>query len=548
MNNTHFSKISKINANRITLVVFIALISVLTSSCFKDDFDTNRLAGGQYTPNVAVPVIHSELTLGDIIRDYDSEHMLVEDGTGFITLVYNGTVYSKLASELIIIADQNFSKTENYNLPPATPIGDSAKNNYNQVLTFATPNGGIYDSAILKTCDLKLQLSLDLNQNAKFRFSIPNATKNGIPFYKELPYTYNGSTPAMLSSDIDLSDYKIVFNNSGGNNEIDINIEAVVFNNGNPILPAYSFSFTQDFTNIKYKKLFGYLGQQTFNIAVDTVSIDIFKNNIMGAFILEDPRIKITTTNSFGMPIDVSFNAIKANSPTNAPFVVVLSGTGLPNPFSINAPTISQVGSSVRDSIYLHKNNSNFDNFINISPRTVTYSLTGLSNPQATPIKNFVLENSRFDVDLQVELPLYGRAWNFVLQDTFDFEFSKIQEIDWISFKINTTNSFPLESQIQVLFADSNYVVIDSLLNPLQSVVAAGIAGPAPAYKVTVPTNKITETTLTAAKLDKLANCKKIIVRGKLATTNNGNDIVKIYSNYKLDVKLGTRAQLKADF
>jgi hypothetical protein len=249
------------------------------------------------------------------------------------------------------------------------------------------------------------------------------------------------------------------------------------------------------------------------------------------------------------MPINVSFNTIVANSPVNAPYTVPIVGPGLPNPLPINSPTITQIGQAVVTSVFLNQGNSTVKDAINISPRTVLYNITGLSNPGGVA-NNFVVDTSRFAVDVQVEIPLYGKAWDFILQDTFQFEFEQVHEIDWVSFRLYIENWFPIEAECQLYFADSNNVKLDSLLiNPADKVVPAAIPGPAPAYRVTSPVDKYTIAFMDKARIEHLETCRKLFVRGTLNTTkiNNAYSLVKIYSNYKLKVRVSTQVQFSVN-
>ena len=140
---------------------------------------------------------------------------------------------------------------------------------------------------------------------------------------------------------------------------------------------------------------------------------------------------------------------------------------------------------------------------------------------------------------------MYGRAWDFELQDTFAFNFGQnIDYIDWVKFKINTDNGFPVDAFIQIYFVDANNVKVDSIFTPIQQVVQSGVVGPAPDYIVISPTHKYTETTIYKDRIAKMLNVKKIFVYSKLATIGNGAETVKFYSFYNINVKLGAQTQI----
>jgi hypothetical protein len=153
------------------------------------------------------------------------------------------------------------------------------------------------------------------------------------------------------------------------------------------------------------------------------------------------------------------------------------------------------------------------------------------------------------NVDAQVELPLFGKAWDFILQDTTDLELGQdMDKIEYMLFKINTSNGFPVEAIQQLLFLDDSDHVIDSLLTPEQQTLSPAPVGVSPDYKVTSSVLKLTEISLYQDRIFRLKNCKKIIVRAKLKTTQSGTQPVKFYSDYSINVRVGLRIKFKVNY
>ena len=170
--------------------------------------------------------------------------------------------------------------------------------------------------------------------------------------------------------------------------------------------------------------------------------------------------------------------------------------------------------------------------------------VSGISNPSGAPVLNFVLDKSRFDVDMQVELPMYGKAWNFVVQDTMNITLgSDITKAEQLFFRTNTNNGFPTDARIQIYFLNQFNVVLDSLSSPSTMIAAGAPVGPAPGYKVTTPVLTTNETTFNKDKIMKLQGCEKAVVRAYLNTTDaNSGQLVKFYSDYTIDIRVGLRA------
>lgn len=260
---------------------------------------------------------------------------------------------------------------------------------------------------------------------------------------------------------------------------------------------------------------------------------------------VDNPKIKLFFRNSFGIPASVNATTLAGHSSVNPPYIVPLTGTGLPHPFFINAPTMTQIGQDITTMLELNQSNSNISSVFNLLPSDIHYAMDVLLNPNTPIASNFVLKDSKLVIDVDVEVPLSGSASGFTLQDTIDFSLDTIDNVESMKFKFNLLNGFPINAYMQVYLADSNHVVLDSLLQPMQRVIAAGITGPAPDYKVTTPTRKITEVTLDKSRLEKIFRTKYLILKAEVETANGGTTTVKIYSDYFIDVKIGTRTQLK---
>jgi hypothetical protein len=549
MNRSYFSDNFKnyfsqnLNSKLLLFLIFLSLF--LISSCYKDKFDVNNLASTEWDPNVAAPLIHSKLTLRDVLDDFDNQHLFTEDNTHFLYLIYKNEVFSQRADELISISDQSINT--NYNISPGPiPNGDSLTLSHTTTYPFATPAGARYDTLYIKSGMMNFNINSDLNHDAKIRITIPSATKNGIPFMATLVYNYTGSLPVIVNSNFDLSDYKVVFANGGGLSQVTINYAITIYGDGAPINPSYSWNMGESMTSLKFSKFIGYFGQQTININNDTVPIDIFKHNYSGSYNFEDPKLHFYIYNSYGIPININIGSFKAFSTQNTPYIVDVTGSGIPIPWNILYPSFSQIGQSVTTQVDLNKYNSTIKAAIDISPQNFLCQLSGTSNPSGpTAMPNFVCDTSKFRAMIEVELPLWGKAYDFVLVDTIAFELSNIKEIQSLLFKINIDNGFPIDSRVQLYFTDSSSVVLDSLLNPFQQTVIGASVGGAPDYKVIAPVKKITETTLDRGRLDHLLNVKYMIIKAFINTTNATSTVVKLYSDYNIDVRVGVRAQLK---
>jgi hypothetical protein len=117
-----------------------------------------------------------------------------------------------------------------------------------------------------------------------------------------------------------------------------------------------------------------------------------------------------------------------------------------------------------------------------------------------------------------------------------------VEELQSLGLKLSLTNGFPVESKVQVYFADSLGSLVDSLLEDNVVLAAAPVGSNG---RVTAPTEKNTEINYPAEKISRLGRVRKIYVKAITSTLDNGSRNVKIYSDYRIDLKISGRAKLK---
>jgi len=144
---------------------------------------------------------------------------------------------------------------------------------------------------------------------------------------------------------------------------------------------------------------------------------------------------------------------------------------------------------------------------------------------------------------MEVKLPLYGTATDFLLRDTVNFNYANMQNVQSLTIRTSITNGFPLEALWQIYFTDENYTCLDSLVtsNPITmpSATVDGVTG-----RVVSPSISTTDNTLDRAHILKIMNAKKLIIKAVASSTNHGGQNVKIFSDYTFDVTLGAIAKV----
>jgi hypothetical protein len=143
------------------------------------------------------------------------------------------------------------------------------------------------------------------------------------------------------------------------------------------------------------------------------------------------------------------------------------------------------------------------------------------------------------NVQVEVELPMYGTASGFESRDTFSIDFDSYLGFNEVEFKVISENGIPLDVGLQIYFADENGVVLDSLFTPYGNILEA-----APVDGEGLPTaisEKTTFTTFEGARFDKIKTAKKALLRASYSTVNNGETIVKILSTQEVKIRMGMK-------
>jgi|GEM_PF-1042801 hypothetical protein len=541
------------------------LIALAFSSCVKDM--ERPIASAQYTPLLAAPVINSTLGVSNLLVKDTKNGSIQTDSTNFLSLIYRGRLFSLVANNIVKIPNQAFTYTTPGLMPADTtvintlPIGSSYPlPMFTDTIAFNTNNTAAIDSVIFEPgTGFSIDIISQFSQNATITVTIPHAKKNGIAFTQTFNLIYTGSLPVIVVGNLNVSGYTFDMTEGGtASNEFNINYSITLEKSTNiPAQLTDNASMSIGLNNTSFQKLFGYIEQPFLSPNLDTVPITLFNNTVPGGgtFTLVNPQVRFILTNSYGVPINATFNTLMGYNPVASDYPVTVVDPKL-NPWQMPYPTIGQIGQSVKDSVNISNANTNntLSMAINHTPKFFVYSVNAQANPNGKPIApntNFVLDTSKFIVDFQITLPLWGTASNILLMDTVPFSFSQstLNSVDSLLIRINATNGFPVDMGFQAYFVDSispaqKYNVIDSIVSPYQVILPSANVD-TNTGKVNIAVNKISDFTFGKARMNKIKNVKKLILKGTFVTYNNAKTNVKMYSTYFMAIKIGVLAQLQ---
>lgn len=528
-------------------LILIVVSIVFIGSCVKDNFDYKKLTTNnlEWKPNIAVPVAFAYLNMRDLLQDYDTMELVVEDGTGLLYIMYESRVASITAENMMNMSNQNYSQS--ILVPDLSIVGNQFYAKKDVVNEFAVTNNERIDSLVLKTCDLGVSVTSTFLHSGLIKFTFPTFVKNGQQLVINIPLSNSGNFSS--NQNLNLKDYHMnLTQGTPAYNKLPYTVELWLDDSSSPVQGMDNIQINFDFSTINFSSIYGYLGKHNINMPLDTIALDMNVNALAGNAYFENPKFRIKLYNSFGMEVQVQINNLSAYSNVYHNSY----NLNLPQEYSpllINGPGLNQIGQSVLTEMLLTKSNSNLQSIMGYLPRYMFYSVAAQTNPNADQNpnlqSNFVLDTSRVDVDVEVELPLWGNAKYLVLQDTATFDvssfFDDLKPIDWVLFRTNITNGFPTEVGVQGYFTDSLYNVVDSLFERQTEFISSGQLDSE--GKVIKPTLRTTDILFPKKRIQKLENVKYVLFRGYASTTNNAIEVVKMYNYYGVDVQLALQAQ-----
>ncbi len=542
-------------SNVFTLVFLGIVVWLFSSSCLKGNFDFKKLSKSYWKPDLAIPLVNSSMSLKNILTLSNSNNNIQVDANNFITLVYKGNLFSMRADEVVAIPDQPFSF--NFSLPNTAVsafnlLPDSSSYTLNPAIsnTFNFNSGSsdsYIDSLHLKSCLLVLNLTSAFQHPSEVTIQIPDAKKNGNSFSTIVNLPAAGSNPVTQNANFDLSGYTINMHSGGLPNTLKV-VYGLKLTKGNTAITSghNNMDIIMSMSNITFSRLYGSIGQKLVAPDTDTIQVLLFNNSLSsGSFSLVNASMAINISNSFGVPIRANFEKLQGYSPNSQTPIIPITSPIFNNPLPINTP--QQIGQSANSSILLTSSNSNILDALGNMPKYLIYKVDALSNPPppSVQMQNFIQDSSRFKLDVDINLPLEGKLKDLLFQDTIQFKFIDVDELESLGLKLFFNNGFPIETKVQVYFADDSGQVLDSLLqDPV--VLASGNVGAD--GRVTSPTIKVSEINYPEEKIQRLKQVRKIYVRAAASTYDNGNKNVKIYSDYRLDLKISGRAKLRFKF
>ena len=531
---------------KLTSISLLFLV-VFVYSCKKHDL--KKITGLTFDQNLAVPIGYGEFGVNELLKSMDTT-ILHQASNGELSLVYQKQLDTIIASEVIHLDDvtQNFNATPpgivssgglNYN--PADPVIHNASS---EIFSYTTQNGAELHNLNFESGLITINVSTTLKHDLVLIITIPDLTSGGVAVTRAVNLTYSGTVPNTASATINLANLLADFTAGGTlTNSLRINMDATVTGAGNPIVGDETVNVSMNLTNMKFKNLTGYFGQQTLATFTDSMLMKIFSTPIAGNINFTNPKLEFTVDNSFGIPININFmNFSSVNTLTNQTTQMVLD-----QPI-INLAIPTAMGQAPVSTVFRlnNTNTSNISSLVDTKPKYLKYSIASMSNPAGNVGSlNFIESTSKMIIKTNIELPFEGSASDLSIKDTMAFKFEQadaITKIKSVLFRLKVDNGLPLSFTGQAEFVDANYQhVFDLFDTPTQLITGAGVDNTGVA---TTTVSKSNDITISQAKIALLGKVKYIIISGTADTTPSTVG-VKLLSTYKIGFKMSVQTQLK---
>jgi hypothetical protein len=532
---------------RIKWAGFLLIIFPLVFySCIEKELDFDSIRGQRWASHWAVPLVNSTLDINDFLND--SSDIIAGQGNEVLRIIYESDeLVSIRADEITEIPNQEKTEQREFNLPDV-PVGimDSISVVFDFTFELDEEDEGLrIDSMRLTNGFYHFKSSTDIDRDVS---SITYTVSNFIHIETNQPMRFememNNSTGGIIERDtvLDLSFYKLRFDHAFSDTNVVSIVATIKFLGDNdPNNSPYFLHIMNDFYDMEFLRFFGYIGQQEVQID-DTITLDIFDNDLVGNFLFGEGSVGLTIDidNSFGLPVKMEiekFKAYRETEPADS-LDIFLFGEGNPASFEILSPDYDQIGQVVPTEVV--SDISNMHEALSLSPQKLYVDINALLNYNNLPdASNFILDSSTIKAKMTLDLELFGSVDDFEVIDTVEFNLNNTSEFESLFFVAEVENGFPVTLLLKLDFVDSLYKHVYTLFpEGEQLLVAAGVGSP-PDYRVTSPGLSLTEIELPKEDLEILEDARSILLSATLST--EAGQEVKLYSDYEIILRLGAK-------
>lgn len=513
------------------------VITLMTSmSCRKDP------AGPKWDVDILAPVLKTSLTIRDLIPD----SILAADAQGNVSILHTMELFSLSLDTVLTAPDTSFRYS--YALPFPGPVQfppGTTFNTSNDVTRFDLESLAL-SKLVVRSGQVDVAITNMMNGDIVGSFSLPGATKNGMPFVSQLilpPGT--PSSPSTLTNSQSLDGY--TFDLRGPAFNATNSLETLLSYSTSPdggsvaISSMDSLLATVSYTGIVPEYALGSFGTQTIDVEPASTELDLF-GNITGTLDLAQVDARIRIINGLGVDAQANIHHVRSFN-TRTGQVVDLSAPMVQGMVNIDRATDLGNGFSPAVKNYvLNGGNSNIEQFLENLPDRVDYALDLTINPLGN-ISNghdFLYHDSKVIGELEVEIPLRLIATDLTLAKTVEIDLPGSPENHaWRSgiLHLFVENGFPFSAGLELAVVNNE----DQMLTTLGP---GGTVGPGTmdgSGVVAGPTSSHITFEVAPGQMHMLQETGRLRITAAFNTADQAQH-VQLLDDYRMDVQVTVEA------
>lgn len=489
-------------------LLFLLLLSGLLS-CLKLETG-NDIHLEKSNLEVAFPLFHSSLSIEEIAESAGAESSLIIDEQDHITLLYRGAVVEGNSTQVF---------------PPAIGLLDIEIPD--TIYTYTMPINyweEIHTMTMGRTI-LDFKFNHHLKEKIDVSIEILEMTKDGSPFKMDLVME-NGNVSSVQSS---VEDYLVL----PSDNSLTIHYTAKTRDGKKVKLDYAAFNF--DVFRIKYIE--GIFSPRSIDVQGDVISVGILENWKSGGLTVSGPELYLRVENSFGIQA-FSQNG-KIDVETTEGQILPLESQILASGITFDYPALDQREEIKVTEIIFDKDNSNLENIFSGRASKIKYDIDAQINNQNSGEPGFISEDSYFRIEAVARMPLNLTIDHLILEQSSDFDGSKLNDVESAEINWLFKNEFPVEMRSQV-YLYNNGILTDSIFPEPPRIAAAEMID----LQTTLPSEQMITTIYDSGKLASIREADSLRSISWF-NTREENGFVQLLNKYRLHIDAGILAKIK---
>ena len=557
------------------------LAALFLSSCDDNlDFFDGDIENPDLSGEVQGPLGYYTFTTNDLIDELtgnDSDIIIDRASDGGISLVFNESfslqdefsfsepiddviiedlVESPLVSESSIFGSSdevtvtalNFALISQFNSPQPLLI--------NEVLDF---QGNDISKLDFKNSNLNVVVSSNAKTSAEIQISIPSlvnkTSNNSLDFSLDVPNQGQVSQSFSLSDfeadfTFDGSNYNQVFNNFFINTVTTLDIKL-----GDVLSKNDAFDIRFELVDIDSNIIYGIFAKEQQSVSLPEIELDFFKDIGIEELSISGASIEMLIANSLGVAFNLDLqNSIFTNAAGNSQNLVLND-----SPVRIDQATYSSTNNEViseESQISLNKDTSNLPELLELLPTNLNINIDVESIEEPS---FFAYNQSQLEGNVDVIIPFDFKIKGLEFEDNIDLEIDiaedDIDQFESAELHLNIGSNFPLDVSTQVQFLDES----DALLESIVFYDNDGVAYPDNRIDLIKGNNNFESASrktigtkenyviikLKKESIDDILEIKSLQLKIDVDTV--GENEVKFFDDYKLDLQVGTSVNFKTN-